>query len=378
MPSLQQLERLAHSLRGATVLTVYWHNDTTDPARRADWRVQLRHRLKHEEEVHAHNHHRSREDLARAIEHLEAWIEQVPSTRMFAGLMAVVTADGVEYAETVPVVLPNQATWEIGVRLAPALLALPRHATAVVAVADTRHVALYAIDRHGLTPLSTMEAERHSSDERHLGPPPRPGFHTGTRGDVATDRAERRRRTACDQLFARAADAIEGLAGRDSWVVLGGTHELTAMLHAHLPERLRARARAASSLDVHSTPAEIRVLADQTLSTLQAEADQMTIAKLLEHDAEGGLATTGAPRVQYALRLGAVSWLALTEQFLLYQPELAEELVRQALATHATIACLTGDAAKKLDRQAGGIGVQLRYTPGTWAAPAGDVASVHA
>ncbi len=377
MPSLQQLEKLERSLRRVNVLTVYWCNDTTDPARRAEWRVELRHRLKHEADAHAQDTHRSREDLSRAIAHLDEWIERLPASQLFAGLMAVVTANGVEYTETVPVVLPKLVTWEIGARLAPAVLALPRHPTAVVAIADTRHVALYAIDRHGLTPLSTMEAERHSSDERHLGPPPRPGFHTGTRGDVATDREERRRRTACDRLFANVAQAVEGLAGTDSWVVLGGTHEVTAMLHARLPVRLQERAKAAASLHVHSTPAEIRVLADRTVSELQAEADLQAVAKLVEHDAEGGLASTGAPRVQYALRMGAASWLAVTERFVQAHAELAEVLVKQALTTHVSVVCLTGNAAEHLDRHAHGIGVQLRYRPGVWGAPVRDTASTH-
>ncbi|MCA2996866.1 MAG: hypothetical protein ACK5HM_10380 [Gemmatimonas sp.] len=368
MPSLSALSSLERALRSTLVLSVYCRSDAEDPAARTVWRAELLHRLSALAREHHADGHANREALRTAVAHVSAAVDAIPAATLMPGWVAFATAEGVHFAEPLLVSVAPGAWWGVGPRLAPLVVALPRRHPSVVAVVDARAVRLYAVEPGGVQAVETIQAEQRPGAGRHMGAPPQPGFHPGTRGDVGADTAETAKHASGLRMIARAVQRLEELAGPDGWILIGGTHDAASGLAKRLSPEAQLRMHLLRGLDVHATPAVIHAHAGRVLTELELAADQLMVAELLEQDAAGGLGTTGAPRSLSALGVGAVDQLTVTESFIIEHPELAEEAVRLALTTHARIGCVRGEAAVELHRAAGGIAVRLRYAPTAWTA----------
>jgi hypothetical protein len=365
--TLPQLIDLERSLRGERVLNVYVGGRASDPAARAEWRIRLDDELRATRDSLGDAPRGEREGFDRAVAHLRERLPEgsAPGAR---GWVAFVTADGVRYAEELPVPMPAHVAWTTGMYVAPYVRALKQLRPVLVAVVNSEEARLHRYRAGTLEALDSVRAVRHGGAVYHMGDAPRQGFHPGTRGATGTDEAERRRLEAIHHLASTTADRLTALAGDDGWIVLGGTPEPLGILRAALPERVNERVLTVPTLHDGASEAEVARAAEAGASVLRNAHDLALIEQVLERRGVRGLGAAGVDATRRALAGRAVQELFLSHRFLDEHADEADAMVRAALDQGAVVEEVSGAAAERLDHDGDGIAARLRFAP-----PAGEV-----
>lgn len=360
MLTLRDLHDLASAHADSRVLTVYLDARVTDPAMRHSWRPALlaalraeRARLRDERDATAF-------DAAAA--HLGTPQPPINGAWGAPGWVAYLTPRGPLHAAGLPVRVPTLVAWRDGPVISPYVRVLKQHRPVAVALVDSRHARLFRYAWGELEALPSLSIDM--EDDGPAAPAARASRATSApapRGALATERARERRRARFHHLIAALGERLADVAGRDGWVLIGGTRAWASVAGALLPDRLAERALVSETLDSHAPAETIVAEARRAATALRAAQGGRVLDRVLERAGAGGRGAVGVPALQRALRAQAVDELLLTPEFLRAQPDVAEDFVRAALAQGAEVEVLSGGAAERLDRTGDGSAGRLRF-----------------
>jgi len=356
-----QLAELYRSLGAERVLSVYIDGTATDPAKRL-WRLQLDNSLTDLRTWLEGSPHDEREQFARSEEFLQQALGRLVAGVGAPGWAAFITKDGVRDAQHLPVPVSTLAVWSSGPCLAPYMRALKESRPVLVAVADARKADLYEYRLGQLERLESVHSHHTIRDPYHMSAPSRQGFHTGTRGTPGRDSAQRSQLAGRDRMLAETVDRIIDLAGKESWILLGGIKREVAQLAKDLAPALPNRVLDLDSFDVHASEAEIAEAARTGASTLRDDFDARRIEELAGLAAAHGLGVMGPGDTRTALAQASVRELYFTHRYLLDHASETEEAIRSALDQDASVEEVSGRAAALLDEH-GGLAAGLRFRP---------------
>lgn len=360
MLTYRGLVELAQQLGGQTILSVYVNGEVDDPARRRRWRIELRHALDEVEGGLRDADHAVREQFAVRRVHAESRLEALGATVKSPGWAGFYTPDGEVEAGPLPVSVPTLAVWGEGPFLAPYVRAMKEALPVVVVVGDQAHVRLYRYQGLQTQPVETIRAHTKLGQLPHMSRPPRVGFHSGTRGLTATDKAQRELQAGTERMLHDAVGRLTRHAGSDGWIVVGGIPEIAAAIVSRLPANLAART-VRRSLDIHSQRPLVAEAARAGAGELRAADDLRRVESALGSAEGDGRGAAGAADTMRALAEGSVRELYFTGTFLRERVSEAESAVRLALQQHASVEHVSGPAEARLD-EAGGIAALLRYS----------------
>ncbi|MFI5246575.1 MAG: hypothetical protein ACHQQR_15180, partial [Gemmatimonadales bacterium] len=201
-----------------------------------------------------------------------------------------------------------------------------------------------------------------------MGDAPHEHFHGGTRGETATDAAERARLSARDRMLREVAHRLQELLNGAGAAVIGGAPDSAHALHRALPASLASRVLVSVDLPMGSSTAEITRAAERDAKILRDSHDSAVVEHVLNLAASHGRGVTGAKETLAVMSSGEGRQLLITPSFLSEHPDEAEAAVEFALDHATDIEVLSGDAAAMLDAKAGGIAASLRFATGVAAA----------
>jgi hypothetical protein len=353
---------LHRSLRGERVLSVYIDGSAADPAEQRSWRTQLDHHL----DKIRHSLDRTlpgEEDrLEKCLGLLSSALSGLDPSIGAPGWAAFVTSDRMHESAALSTGTPTLAKWRTGAYLAPYFRALKDNRQAVVIVADATEATIYVNRAGTLERKETIHAHHPVDPPQHMGTPPVPGFHTGTRGTTGHDMAQRALLKGRDRMLADAAARVAELADGDTWIVLGGIRKVTAQLEGELASIAPHRVITLPSLDVNASQAEIAAGARAGVAELRDAADAKRISEIAGAAAAHGLGAVGQAATKYALEQACVRDLYVTDRYVGRYERDAEDAVRAALDQDAVVEEVSGKAAELLDAE-GGIAAGLRFRP---------------
>jgi hypothetical protein len=361
MTSTLDLRELSRELADSQVLSVYLDTRLNDPAHRFTGRAALAAALRAARaQIHS-DEDRSQFDRAA----LAIYQELPPPDDLWGapGWVAFVTADGVRHVGRLPVRTSSFAAWRDGPVIAPYLRALKQQRAVVVALVDSRSARLYRYVAGRLEAIETLAPsfEELLRGERAATAPRAGRSVPAPRGALATEAAERRRRSNFQRLASALSLRLGELAGLHGWILLGGTPAWSRIASEALSPHLRERMLLSPTLGQDATDEEIAREAKNTASQLRAVHGRRLVDDMLESAGAYGRAAVGMRSVERALAVHAIELLLLSPVFISGESVDAESVVRAALAGGTAIEVLSGDAAERLDRAAGGIGARLRF-----------------
>ncbi|HET7459218.1 MAG TPA: hypothetical protein VFJ74_16330 [Gemmatimonadaceae bacterium] len=362
MLTQDDLARLAQSLSGARVLSVYVDLTARDPAQKQAWRTRLDDGLRRIRDGIAADRQDERAALSRAVDHMEARLASDLDAGGARSWVAFATERQVHHAETLPVHAPGVVAWGEGPRVAPYLRLLRARRAVILAEVNAEGARLYRYFDGNLESLEHLRAHVATDSHDHMGSMPRQGFHTGTRGATGTDAAQRELRAGTRRMLHELARRLVTLAGADSWIVIGGTPVPAKAALAALPDALASRTLLTPALHVWASEAQIRDAAARGAAALEDAHDLASVSAAVERAARAGRGATGIDATLGALATGAVEDLYVSDRFLERSPREAEDAVRAALGHGARPRIVCGDAAGLLNDTAQGIAARLRYT----------------
>lgn len=354
------LVELKNSLRDRKVLSVYVNGDEPDPAKRRRWRVDLRNSLNEIETSLKDSSHIEREDFATCRRALLERFDATPAIYRTPGWAAFLTADGVFHAGQVPAGVPTIAAWSVGPCLTPYIKALKEVHPVIVVIADSRKTRIYKYVERNVSLLATLRAQTKIEHPSHMSAPPRPGFHSGTRGTAGADAAQRELHEGTAHLLRLAAEKCAEAAGDSAFVVVGGIPSVVSAFLRCMPQELAPRTTHADRLDVHATKADVALVARKAASHLRDLQDARSIDAIIMAAESNGHGAIGAFDVQRSLEQGSARDVYFTAGFMERHAAPAETIVRLALETNAHVEQVSREAAVKLDAH-GGVVAALRY-----------------
>ena len=375
MLNFAELVALDGDLQDTPALTLYLDGRSDNPA----WRTAWRRALKQEETRLRHAlldaSHDEREDFARAVDALEAHLAHRRGALDAPGWLGVV-ADGVVRLDA-PLhgATPTFGHWGHGVALAPFLCVPSADQGAWVVVVDSRAARIFRCDDTGVHRVDTVRTVLHAEPDESVGTSRGGMIHQGARGGVGRDAAERERREARSHMLRTLAAHVR-LLGPEAPVFVGGTPQLVNEALTDIEAAGVTTVVEAPALGARARVSEIARAVREGLLALRHAADEVLVDEVVRRFAADDLGATGAAVCGRALDDHAVRSLVLSDTFVTTQPDVAEVFVRAALAQHAVVTVVSGDAAQRLE-EAGGVGVLLRFSPfGPVLATAGELAAV--
>ena len=360
MLTYKNLVDLESALRARTVLSVYINGEEPDPVKRRRWRVDLRNSLNDIQSWLEGSSHAEREAFLACRRMLLEQLDAMRGIVRGPGWVAFYTTDGASHTGPVPAPVPTMAAWSTGPCLTPYVRALKEARPVLVLIADSRKVRIYRYAARSVTSIETVHAKAKVDYPTHMSAPPRPGFHSGTRGATGADEAQRELREGTMHMLHQAVDRIAQLATDSTFIVVGGIPAVARALLRSLPMDVRQSAMHAERLDVHATKAEVAEVARQSASQMRNAEDLQLIDEALAGAAGNGRGVTGSLDTERALTQGRARDVYFTQTFLEKHSADAEAIVRLALGTQAQLEQVSGAAAVRLD-EVGGIAARLRY-----------------
>ena len=361
MLNFAELVALDGDLQDTPALTLYLDGRSDNPAWRTAWRRALKQeetRLRHELVDASHE---EREAFARAVEALEAHLAHRRGALDAPGWLGVV-ADGVVRLDA-PLhgASPTFGHWGPGVALAPFLCVPGADHGAWVVIVDSRAARIFCCDESGVHRVDTVRTIVHSEPNDAMGASRGAKPHQGTRGGVGRDAAERERREARSHMLRTLAEHLRLLVPVLP-VFVGGTPQLVGEAVGAIEAAGVTSVVEAPALGARARVSEIARAVREGLLALRYAADEVLVDDVVRRFAADDLGATGAAATGRALDDHAVKALVLSDTFVTTQPDVAEVFVRAALAQHAAVTVVSGDAAQRLEG-AGGAGVLLRFSP---------------
>ena len=359
MLTREELIVLQRSLEQRQVLSVYLDGRVTDPASRNAWRAWLSTELESLRNGVSGDAAALR-DFDDCAERVGAAVADTTGALRSQGWVAFAVPDRIVLAEHVPVPMPNAVRWTQGAWLSPYLRAQKELRPVLVVVVDARSARIFHYALGVLTPVDSLHAHARVPEPAHMGSAPRQHFHPGTRGVTGTDAAERARRDGTERMVRELNERISQLANNDAWVLVGGMPSAARAALAALPDELRSRAIFASGLSRVTPASSIRRAAATGAAKIRRDVDENIVNTAIGRAGENGRGTVGTLETRSALALDSVHMLLLSLSFMEQNADAAEEMTRLALAQHASIEIVSGEAAARLDA-IGGTAALLRF-----------------
>lgn len=364
MLSRERLGALYKELRDATVLSVYIDGGQSDPASRRAWHTafeggmaEQRRRVEADapDQLEAFDAARARIEAALA-EHREF----MPAH----GWVAFATADELHYADGVPVPMPDLVRWERGIRVAPYVRAFKQDRVVVAALADRRKARLFSYRNGEVSEHEDLIADLDHGDlsesavsKRESGPT----GSTGNRGETGTDAGQRALEVSANRMHARLIELVSDMAGRDGFLVVGGTPESVSAI-ARQAEPFQGRMVERPSMHLGMTAAEVKDAVEDAASELSRNAQGDLLSQVIDAAKSGGKGSLGIQATKEALRDGRVDALLVSRGLREREGDLVDHFVGSAFEQGALVEELSEAGASRLDEEGEGVGARLRYT----------------
>ncbi|MFO8174574.1 MAG: hypothetical protein ACQET1_07165 [Gemmatimonadota bacterium] len=361
MLSRDQLAEIYWGLEDEKVLTVYVDGVGSDPALRRVWRRRLAHEL--EREAHRLKMENPEDTTLfkaaeeRVMTELDAFDAFLPAK----GWVGFATAEELCHAETLPVQVPNLVRWATGPRVAPYIRGLKQLRPMAIALVDSRRGRIFLYREGELKEVEDLRADTFMGDLMDPSPPQRAGRHSGTRGETATDAAQRYLGEGTSRMLRRVKELCLDLIQPEGFLLLGGDQEAIAHLRPLLPRKLDRRILENPSLFVEMADPEVKKAAADGASALAKLRQTSLLDEITERAYSGGNGSLGAEETVRALREKRVDILALSRGFVEANPDLADQCVTDAFHQGADVRVFSGEPAGRLDAVGGGVAARLRY-----------------
>ncbi len=354
-----ELMEFYRELHEERVLSVYINADQHDPAQRNRWRTALSHQLDAiRRSLGVEERAPFEEAVSRVREELDGFEAFLPDR----GFVAFATPAGLQYAEAVPLPMPDLARWESGIRAAPYVRALGRKRPVVLVLVDARRSRVFRYRDGVLEEEPGYRADTFIGDlsDAHSGK--RPTTRSGVRGQTSCDAAHR----YLEVSWARMARAVLGgavrLAGDDGFLVVGGTPERVCMVRDLIPRRIESRTAEAPSLHVDMRERELLSALGDIALGMTGEYHEALLRNVRDQARAGGRACMGRALTERALAEMRVDRLLISRALVEREPDYADRLVSHAFAGSAHVEELEGPAGDTLEREGEGLAGRLRFT----------------
>lgn len=361
MLTRDQLAEIYWGLEDQKVLSIYVDGVGKDPALRRVWRRRLAHEL--EREAHRLQLENPGDTMAfkaaeeRLMKELEGFDAFLPAK----GWVGFATADEIRHSETLPVQVPNLVRWASGPRVAPYIRGLKQLRPMAVSLLDHRRSRIFLYKEGELQEVEDLRADTFLGDLMDPSVPQRTGHHSGTRGETATDAAQRYLGEGTKRMLKRVKEVCLDLIQPDGFLLVGGEQEAVANLRAQLPKTLDRRILENPSMFVEMSAPEVKKAAAAGASALAKLRQNSLLEEITERAYSGGNGSLGAEETVKALREGRVDILALSRGFVEANPDMADQLVCDAFHQGADVRVFSADPAARLDAVGGGVAARLRY-----------------
>jgi hypothetical protein len=363
MLTRDQLAELYRGLQQEQVLTVYVDGVGKDPARRRVWRRRLEQELEREANRLDFADSKDREAFeaarGRVLRELDGFQSFLPKK----GFVAFATADALHHWENLPVQVPTLVRWEAGPRVAPYIRGLKQLRPMVTALVDGRRGRVFLYKEGELSEVMDLRADTFMGDLSESASSRRASKHSGSRGETATDAAQRYLEVGAERMLREVKELICDLAGGEGFVLLGGEQEALATLRPLLPRSMEHRILENPSLWLDMSLAEVKAATAEGASALSKRRQESLLDQVLAQAYAKGNGCLGGEDTMIALEKGSVDILLLSRSFVRGSPDLADQCVAHAFRHSADVRVLSGDPAGRLDEAGGGIGARLRYRP---------------
>lgn len=361
MLTRDQLAELYHGLVQQRVLTVYVDGVGKDPAQRRVWRRRLEQELEREEHRLQRTDPQRLDDFkaaeARVLKELNGYQASLPAKSW----VAFATADALPYVESLPVRVQTLVRFEMGPRVAPYIRGLKQLRPMAIALVDSRRGRIFLYKEGQVEEVEDLRADTFLGDLLDPAAPQRTGRYSGSRGETATDAAQRYLEEGTARMLRRVREVCMDLAKPDGFLLIGGDQEALAALRSLLPKGMDTRVLENPSLYVEMPIPEVKAAAAEGASALSKLRQITLLNQITEQAYSGGNGSLGAEETVRALREGRVDILALSRGFVEANPDLADQCVAEAFEQGAEVRVFSGEPAERLDEEGGGVGARLRY-----------------
>jgi hypothetical protein len=355
----EQIVALARRHDGLKTLSAYISvpADASSPVTAA--RALLRQGIARVRDDLAYASHVERTVFESCAARLSARVEQGVHKQGGGTWVGFASADGATYDESLHAATPVIVTWEERMRIVPYLAACDDR-SALVVMLDREHATLYRYGLDVLSEIERIETIPDISTGPHMGAPPRRAFHSGTQGETSTETAARQVAAAFKRHASHVLSRITECNRADEWLVLGGAAEAVAHVASLLPCEARARMAIASTATGMSV-AQVRDAAEAATRGLRCARHRRLVKELLERTHGVALDAIGYEQVDCAITRRAIGMLVMARRWTEDHDDTAENIVRLALAQHAAVEIVNGEAAVPLEMHSNGIGARLRF-----------------
>lgn len=358
MLNREELVALYRKHRGKRVLSLYLNAEENDPAKRRAWRRALDQAL---DDARARIDPGEGEGFDAALALLKRELKRFDDFLPESGWAGFATANELIRAESLPVVMPNLARWEEGIRTAPYVRALKRAQPVITVLASSREARLYRQVNGEFTALPEVRADMFFGDLADVNVSKRASTHSGVRGITGDLAAQKLEEVGTQRMVKVVAEQVRDLAERGGSVVVGGTDEVAAALLNRLPKSLQRRATLEPSISFHDSVPELRRAVGAAASVLTARRQSKLLDEVLDLARSGGRGCLGPDRTAESLRDGRVEVLLLSRRYNGEHPEFSDFYVGSAFEQGADVEEFSGEAGQRLDREGSGIGARLRF-----------------
>jgi hypothetical protein len=358
MLTREEFINLYRKHRQDKVLSLYLNAEEHDPAKRRAWRRALDHVL---EGLEAGLDPAERPAYEQALSHLKQELRQFDAFLPDRGWAGFATRDALLYAETLPVIMPDLARWEDGLRAAPYVRALKQLTPVTTVLVDSRQARLFRYEQGEFKELSHITADMFFGDLSDVNMSKRATTHTGVRGETDTDAAQRFGEVGTDRLLKHLVDVLRDQAGNDGTIVIGGTNEVTAAVIQRLPKTVNGRVEEESTLSFYMSMPELKRATELAASAVTARRQERLVEQVADLAHAGGRGCLGRTETSRALEERRVEVLLLSRTLNEAEPESADYFVGTAFEQGAEVEEVKAAAADHLDRDGQGIGARLRF-----------------
>jgi hypothetical protein len=363
MLTRDQLAELYRGLQQERVLTVYVDGVGKDPARRRVWRRRLDQEFEREEHRLDFADSKDKEAFGAARERVLKELDGFESFLPRKGFVAFATPDGLHHFENLPVQVPTMVRWETGPRVAPYIRGLKQLRPMVTALVDGRRGRVFLYKEGEVTEVMDLRADTFLGDLSESASSGRASKHSGSRGETATDAAQKYLEVGAERMLREVKELVCELAGAEGFVLLGGDQEALARLRPLIPGSMDHRVLENASLWLEMSLAEVKAATAEGASELSKRRQDALLDQVLELAYARGNGCLGGENTVMALETGSVDILLLSRSFVTGSPDLADQCVGHAFRQNAEVRVLSGDPGGRLDEAGGGIGARLRYRP---------------
>jgi len=357
-----ELVDLYRDLRGDKVLSVYLDGKATDFAERTAWRRRLDQQVNEARKSANGEGPEEEQRFKKAFKHIEEALGKHDSFLPNFGWVGFATDDGLVYGNPVRVPMPDLVRWEDGIRVAPYVRALKQERLVIAILVDSRRARIFEYRNGELGEPENLNAETFLGDLTDINVSKRATNHSGVRGKTGTDAAQKFLEVGSERMQKRLAELLTERAGDEALVVLGGTPEVVAALHSHLPNRVTSRTAVEASLRLEMTDAEVRDAVEATASAVNQRVQGELLDQVMDQARAGGRGALGPESVEKALKEARVDTLLISRNFIRANPDYADHLVGTAFEAQAEVEELSGEGAERLDKEGEGLAARLRYT----------------